>query len=103
MSSCPACPETPVSLEVRFRRDDGCNPAVLPSGKGRQPERACCGKSGKKGGGRGAERSVQDYQRCGRGSLFRPHRCPDAKAAHADEAGWSLGKGLEEPSRQNCS
>src|SRR5260370_31271491 len=38
-------------LEVRFRRDDGCNPAVLPLGTDRQPERACCGKSGKKGRG----------------------------------------------------
>src|SRR5258708_1419152 len=33
MSSCPACPETLGGLEVRFRRDDGCNPAVLPSGQ----------------------------------------------------------------------
>src|ERR1700712_349661 len=55
--------------------------------KAAKEERACCGKSGKKRGGRSAERSVQGHQRCGRGSLFRPHRGPDAEAAHADEAG----------------
>src|ERR1700704_5620889 len=30
MSFCPKCPGTFRGLEVRFRWDDGCNPAVLP-------------------------------------------------------------------------
>jgi len=48
MSFCPTCPETEMSRGQGFGRDDGCNPAVLPSGKGRQPERACCGRAAKK-------------------------------------------------------
>jgi hypothetical protein len=39
----------------------------------------------------------------GKAPLFRPHRRPDAEAAQADEAGWRLGEGREEPPRQDRS
>src|SRR5579859_8097879 len=104
MSFCPTVLEECDVFQVWLRAGRWVQPGGPASRlKDRQPERACCGKSGKKGRRRGAEWSVQGHQRRERCSLFRPDRCPDAEAAYADEAGGRLGEGLEEPSRQNCS
>src|ERR1700756_4308832 len=79
MSSCPTgasdkCPKFSGRTMGATRRSRSRR-------EGRQPERACCGTSGKKRGGRTASYGLQDHERCDRCSIFRPHRRSDADPA----------------------